>query len=118
MISNIKNRYSFFYIELLSLFFIKTITYLLIHISVIDSYGLGLFLTCLSILGLLVVALILYIFELIFPEFRIPQKIVRHLLYKIWFYTLLPFSIILILLASIPIITLLISFYHHLNGNN
>ena len=110
MISNIKNRYSFFYIEFLAFaFFI----YIILSIFKYGDTELNVvvFFYNFFILSFLTLALILYTFELIFPEFRIPQKIVNHILYKIWFYSLLPFSIILLLLALNPLISIIVGFF-------
>ena len=107
MITAFQNRFSFLYLQILSLCFSKIICYLIININRISSFGLGLYIICLTILGLLVIALIIYIFELIFPNFRIPQKIVNHILYKIWFYGLLPFTAMLLLLALMPLVSLI-----------
>lgn len=103
MFNKFKNFYSFFYIELLTLIFlICTIVSVIRHPNIgLDSSA---FAFNFSILGFLTIALIIYTFELIFSSWRIPSKIVNHIFYKIWFYTLLPFTIILLLLALIPCI--------------
>ena len=84
MINKIKNSYSFFILEILSILLLKY-SYMILKYAFITELGIAYTLFLILFLGSLVITFIIFVFELIFPIFRIPHKIVNHKLYKIVF---------------------------------
>ena len=107
MINKIINRYSFLSLEIISLILLKWDCLILKYtFSTELEIAYGFFIV--FFLGSLSIPLVIYIFELIFPNIRIPQRITNSKIYKILFFLGIIFIIINISALILPILDNLI----------